>query len=811
MRRELAERLGIVKTSEREICLHPRQQAGGRRGSALIPALMVVSLLAMLGLSMLTAGLNGSRSLNYQSDEYRLTSAVESVGILSTETLWSGYLQDQGGEAGAISSFRTYLDGLGITDTPGAATPPLATDGIDLLQVAAVPGAAVGAAEFDNVNVDALRAVRVDQGDSTQLYITISASTTRGAGIVNPVLNRAIQLVYTVEPEEFEGFDYGVLANNINCIFCHTQIDSADRYFNNDPNDYNTFEKIKVGTLESLMIRHEWDTRPEMSDWDADSMVAGPIYVRGSVVNQNGVPVTNWDEASLRSVDFDQYGYIVEDTWGDVHIEDFVAAGDPPPPGENLYLDYPTDYNDMPDGKLPTIFPPPFPDDGGIDPGTGQPTTAGAGNRVVDPEEFYKASLDAEGGIIAGIINVSPPDFIIDTVPEYADALFNGNTAAVSGSVTGNIVLTGTEDNPIVIHETVAIDGDLVINGYVKGSGSLIVSGNIYIPGDLRYLDGREYLPTDTEGNPSGPRTFGVAQDGQRNALGLASGGNILIGDYLKPGENGGIPPEQWDIVSGNANDDGDAMGAWSFTLAEMSIFNRGEWAKTQPTLPDINGDMQPNAFYDPNYMPRYYHFGDGDTIPIYNQGAVYFDPSTQTWIGDEEVPLSWDVDMLSMVEPGDLTSPYLYDQVNGNPIAMISQVTPTGGWLTDHMQKLAVEFYETRRDFETPMMIDGLLYTNNSIFGIVTREENVNGVLVENMRGQLIVNGALICADLGLLVPGFENPGGQGTSTNVPGSGYGIGLQLNYDRRVKGMIKVANPMQVTIKRTLWNPTANLL
>ena len=65
---------------------------------------MIASLMAMLGLSMLHATLNGSRVVNYQGDEYRLTSAVESVGIIATDMLWSGYIADP------KKYLRTYLD-----------------------------------------------------------------------------------------------------------------------------------------------------------------------------------------------------------------------------------------------------------------------------------------------------------------------------------------------------------------------------------------------------------------------------------------------------------------------------------------------------------------------------------------------------------------------------------------------------------------------------------------------------------------------------------------------------------------------------
>src|SRR5687767_6873989 len=67
-------------------------RSNAERGSALIPALMIVSMVAMLGLSMLSAGASGSRVTTGQADDYKLTSAVESVGTLAAENLWSGYL-----------------------------------------------------------------------------------------------------------------------------------------------------------------------------------------------------------------------------------------------------------------------------------------------------------------------------------------------------------------------------------------------------------------------------------------------------------------------------------------------------------------------------------------------------------------------------------------------------------------------------------------------------------------------------------------------------------------------------------------------
>ena len=75
-----------------------------------------------------------------------------------------------------------------------------------------------------------------------------------------------------------------------------------------------------------------------------------------------------------------------------------------------------------------------------------------------------------------------------------------------------------------------AVSGDVVIEGYFKGSGEIIAGGNLYIAGSIHYPDG-----VDEFGN----RTYGVGADGTENRLTLASGGNIVVGDILtnKKGE----------------------------------------------------------------------------------------------------------------------------------------------------------------------------------------------------------------------------------------------------------------------------------
>jgi len=769
------------------------RKLGGSSGMALIPALLMLAALSVLVLSFLSSGVSGNKVAVQQSDDYRLRSAAESAGSLAAGELWAAYLREQGGAAGSIGSFRTFLAGRGIMD---GAQP---IDCMAQLQLPVAGG-------LDHEKLDTLNVSRRDQGLTTQLYFAIQASSRRGEGSAHGGTARAVQVVYNVAPDTFDGFDYAILTKNVNCIFCHTKVDNAKRVYNHDSTLFDSFAKIKVGALASLELRS--DRSSNISDSDADSLIAGTLYTRGEAYDQGGHVITNWNAQSAKSCLFDNQGHLVEDSSAHLTPSVFTPAPDLQP-NQNIYLNYPSEYSQMIDGGLPTEFPPPFPDDGGIDPSTGQHSSTGANNKHVDPAEFYAATQTATGTITGGVIQVVAPGQSISNGAGWTAATTTGNTTLIGGVdpnslpaivpliTHGNVILTGTTAHPIVISGTVAIDGDVVLQGVVKGQGVILAKGNLYVPGNLVYDDGQAYNPGDEPGSPTGPRTFGVAQDGTLNALGLAAGGNMLIGDYLDP--------SVFQNHADNAIVDGTPATSWNFTLAEISIFNRTEWAYTQPFLPgqgqnfDNPGSWSvPNPDYKgPSYVPRFYQFGPGDVIPILNKGGLYFDGAT--WRGPETA-LTWDMSKLSLFDPADTTNPLLYNQATGEPRASVLQVTPNGGWLADQVYENAMESWKDSLAPGSPVKIDGLLYTNNAIFGIVHRSDVLDG--------QLIINGSLVCSDLGLLAPGKLSSGTQGTDANLPGSPYKIGLRLNYDERTKAMLNVQNPNQVSMHRALLTPVA---
>ena len=84
-------------------------------------------------------------------------------------------------------------------------------------------------------------------------------------------------------------------------------------------------------------------------------------------------------------------------------------------------------------------------------------------------------------------------------------------------------------------------------------------------------------------------------------------------------------------------------------------------------------------------------------------------------------------------------------------------------------------------RTTDGAISVDAVLYSNNSIFGLVSKASSA--------EGEMTVNGALLASDVGLLVPGNG----------------GIGLQLNYDQRVAQMIELADEdSMIVIRESLY-------
>jgi hypothetical protein len=705
-----------------DICVHTTTARRGEGGFALLSTLALLVVFGGLSLTYFAVSSSSVRHVARRESDLRLEATATSVAQLAAQDLWNRYVVGNGGTAGDLDDFRAFLASgdLPMALDPGAAETVFGPES-DVSQLIAP---SVGDDGFGGLRVVSATARRRDTKVATDIEVTVAMAT----GDVGGAERVAVRQSFSVGGEEFKGFEYALLSNNVNCIMCHATFDTADRFFNTDASKLSSFDRVKVGTLSTLQIRAH----------DANSAVFGTIHSRGALMDAEGNPLASLNGTTLTGALLDAAGKIVEDTDASIFADDLtLAVGDPLPQNGQLYLDYPTDKEKMTDGELPVSFPPAIPD---LD-----------GDKQVDPAEFELIAESATGTLGGTIVEVA-------TGSTFEAALAGGSlTPQVDGTTDGNLVLMGTPDNPIQIDGKIAVDGDVVIFGTVKGEGAIYASGNVYIVGDVTYLDG-----VDVNGN----RTFGIGADGKPNALALAAGGNLIAGDHLS------VP--QWGAYKENPLPvTGDANGAFNFTMNEIAIFNRNEWMKTQTTLPGIDGSFVLNPSFVPNYTPSYYVLGEGDPVFILNganlapedQHKLYYDPASGLWKG---------LELLHAYDPE-----YVQSIPAGDPsygASVIKSLSPAGNWMSEATLKSLKQLAEAFHAIG-PMQVDALLYTNNAAFAMLRN--------MSRYKGHLVLNGGLVAADTGVLLPG--------------------GLDVNFDPRPAEFVDLFDLTKpVEMRRTVW-------
>jgi len=636
-------------------------------------ALVMVMLLAiaLAGLSMLIS--ERSVSEHQQTTGYvaytKATEAAEAGLDLAVGVLWENYLATDpagDGTSGTAIDFLGYLDNL--VPNGNAAPQPL-----------------VGTTNLGNgTNIQSVQVSRVDDPLGSSITVT-SIGASQG-------VQRTVSQEFRVGGQEFGGFEYALLANNVNCLMCHASFDNIDRVLNTDPNLQNSFERVKIASLETLMFRHD----PNLSinsGWNADSKLAGTVYTRGSIFkvssNLTETPLSTLAGTTFTGFEFDpNTGAIVEDQNGNLTSTSLDLAsinsetGLYDPMG-NLYTDYPENKAGMTDGNLPTNFPSVVPDENG--------------DRSIDDTEWANmlSSFTSDnslgsitGGIRYGVDNGS--SYSGGNLPSSSNSA--ASTALQNGAYSGNTFLIGTDANPIVINGKVAIDGDVVLKGVIKGTGQLYSRGNMYIVGDVTYADGTEY---------------GVAADGTQNLVAYAAGGNIMIGDYLsKPflSYNSSYYKNSYGNVPPPTMNSGTFM---NFTEMQVAMFNREEVKK---------------AIADPNYTPRIYKIRENDTAYYLNvEGEPrYFNGQVKS------------------LSAGQLAAAN----------AAVSVFSPDQGWMSDlFLKKIWYDDNFSRPSSGRALTVDGLLYTDRAIIA-VAKGYNRGA----RFDGEFNIRGAMVTADLGVL-----------------------------------------------------------
>lgn len=756
-----------------------RYRRGKEDGIALIFAMMaIIVILGSMGLVM-TSVQRSQKETDHAYTNVVLEEAAQAGIDMAVEQLWNSYRASSGNTTGNVASYKFYLNntlnlpinedlnfngtkdtgeegnGDGVFDTLPAGFSqygmPLITSPFELKK----PGSERTVATIDSIFV-----ARYDTVYESRITIR-STATHEGKS------KTAVQIL-RIGGAPFDHGQFAILANNISCILCHAEFKQLELERNNDPGNFGTFDRIKIAALESLMVR---------TGNSSNSRVAGTVYTRGKVYKPNG---SLYDAAGLASTNFNGYnfngddGKIIQDGSGNMATTSLVNAEENED-GEleqfsNLYLEYPSDPDAQTDGPLPSSFPAPYPDEDG--------------DRYVDDSEFEVIVNTANGSIDFALGEEDPSGAITNGVaygiphggiyvPDELPTSSNSALSALSGSgyYDGNLILIGTEDDPIKLQHTVAVDGDLVLKGSIEGEGQLLVRGNTYVIGDVTYKDA--------------PGEFGVSESGETNAVALVSGGSVLVGDYTTIRgvnhsyynnskypkwsqysihtrdenrsntitKNGVTETLEWgyfDQYSTDANEvvEGRPGQQFSFTMSELQVFNNLELEK---------------AVTDPEYTPRFYGLRESqpDNIWIYDSNdehSVRYSESGVKLLSDFIVEEGYSLDILN-------NAAYHY-------------LNPQSNWLSeDQLRQFWYDDEMSRPSSGREFKIDGLLYSNNSIFNIVRSSGRHNS----NSKGKMTIRGGVISADLGMFVPG--------------------GLNLQYDPRVERFLNVADTEQVEFRR----------
>lgn len=751
------------------------------RGAALIVVFLLVLVVSLTVMALTSEVYTETQFVERERNLTRGLYAAESGVSMAENILWNQYVTAQGGSAGLMPSYVAYLNSLNIPNDPNAETPLAALAGVSL----------DGRSNVNNVTV-----TREDSLTQESTDLTLTAVGTDRFGNPQTVVERL-----RVQAGATNTTKFGVLAKDLACIFCHTEVDSAQRVYNKDPGLYGSFERVRVGALDVSIIQEEDLSNGQQS---YDSRIAGTLYTRGPIINRdNGSPMTSGEvnASSLDGYAFDpNTGYITEDpntgAVTQVNLSQAQKNQQIYEPGANLYLEYPSDPTEQTDGPLPDSIPPVFSD---LD-----------NDRLVDSNEVLAKWQDAQGAY-----GVKAPGTIsggsIQAVPlgtTIVNALTMSDVDGTTGVYQGNLVLSGTSADPLLVDKTVVVEGDVIISGVVKGTGQIYASGNIYVVGDLTYADG-------TDGN--GDRTYGLAGDGTQNLLMLNAGGNVLINDYLTPEYQNAAAaddPTYIDfgdhmdpVVNGLNATNPDYNSGFSFTMQQMAYYNRAEWQKTQPELMNSSGHMVTNDTYDPTYIPQYLTMGPNDPVYIYGMRykdgsgtwqGTYWDKNDLMWQGESrpEGYNVWedknhngnldpgeDIDGDGQLDVGELIRLTPAEAAAQN--AAIVHVSPNDGWISDTQLKQLWITEHASHQAGAPLTVEAGVKTSSAIF-MLARNNTRYG---RSYYGQALINGSLTANNLGLLAPADF------------AAGVTTGMQLHYDPRLTVFNDDSNQFAVQVER----------
>ena len=756
-----------------------------QKGIAMVAALgFMVITVALIG-TLLVVNISNKRLTAYNKQSVQTQFAAEAAIDQAVVTFWHAASRSIEAAEGAgykksIEDYRDYWDNL---------TTPLESDvDVDDVPIFGPPITLTGS--LDNGTTYQVAVSRKDIGAKSTLQM-ISTSN------LGSETTRQLQQDFNVEFPPFE-LDFALLTDSINCTFCHSAFismesaydfdhgNSSADYLVNITNQSNRkdaaagTERVRVAVLRQLLA--------EPGGWRANTLVGGTIYTRGS---QNIIGDTSdCDGGSgcqsnvfgpryqvsdgkvlplIANEDYEEFKNFPDNPINNSE-ETFLCSssqGDGNAGCEQAAARGYTDYPIAKEGKVAPID--------GIVPATEffpSPVLDLDGNRHIDDNEWKSA---VEGVVLGQITSaeallVSNTELNGEIKSGYTDTFTFTNVSAAdidgleskssltpsaTRGVPGNLILIGTDTNPIKLQGKIYVDGDVVIAGYIDpgNAGVIVARRNLYIMGDLIY---------DCNSTASG----GGCEYYNPNSLprlAMAAAGALIVADYS--------------FVSSG-------IFANSATFAELMNFNQIQLENVDPV-----------RFYAWQYRDTYVSDYDNLRVCTHSHGECRGNNGRpQRALTDAEIDSAAEGKAVIPLSP---YGHWLTPENIRNDSSKTEEEKATAA--QDMIRDLWGEFVENnaggRPDHAAPsfsgrraLRIDGLLYSNNAIFAFLP-----TGL---QTHGSLILNGSIIAYEVGVLIYGNANNTSacsynQSVSLFNSNDSSCVGLQVQYDRRLPALLEI--------------------
>ena len=141
-----------------------------------------------------------------------------------------------------------------------------------------------------------------------------------------------------------------------------------------------------------------------------------------------------------------------------------------------------------------------------------------------------------------GSISSAALMYVVPSNTSLASLPVSSNTGSINKTVNGNLILVGTQTNPIVIDEDIYVSGDVIIKGYVTGKGGIYAGRNVYAAGNISYVNKPTNCAQEAKDDPSldpDQCAVNVIENETADELRLAARGNIILGDYTEEDASG--------------------------------------------------------------------------------------------------------------------------------------------------------------------------------------------------------------------------------------------------------------------------------